>query len=114
MIPMSWIENATPATWIGRVENGDSNVFTCAPQIHDDAPLKTSASPSVTITIVSTDVPSTGRMTTRSTTTPPANAIRQVSANAGQYDMWFISDHAMKVAKVAISPCAKFTTPVER
>jgi hypothetical protein len=49
--------------------------------------LKTSASPSVTITIVSTEEPSTGRITTRSTTTPPAKAIAQVSANAGQYDM---------------------------
>ena len=69
----------------------------------------------MTITIVSTDAPSTGRITTRSTSTPPERmTITQREANAGQYDMWFISDQAMNVENVAISPCAKFMTPVER
>ena len=114
MMPRSWIEKATPATWIGRVENGLLKERTCAPQIHADAPLKTSASPSVTITIVSTDAFSTGRITVRSSAIPPPNAIRHVSRNAGQYVMWCISDQAMNVVKVAISPCAKLMTPVER
>ena len=73
-----------------------------------------SASPRVTITIVSTGASSNGRISVRCSAMPPPNAIRHVSRNAGQYAMWFISDHAMNVVNVAISPCAKFTTPVER
>ena len=87
MIPMSWIENATPPTWIGRVENGDGNERTCAPQIHAEPPLKMSASPRVTITIVSTGAPSNGRIRVRWSAMPPPNAIRHVSKNAGQYAM---------------------------
>ena len=114
MLPRSWIENATPAILIGRVENAFGSERVSELQNQRAAPSTTKNSPSVTITIVSTDAFSTGRISVRSTAIPPANAIAHVSANAGQYDMWFISDHAMKVAKVAISPCAKFTTPVER
>ncbi len=66
------------------------------------------------MTIVSTDDPSTGRMTIRSSATPPTNAIASVSTNAGQYDMWCISENAMNVVNIAISPCAKLMTPVER
>jgi hypothetical protein len=68
----------------------------------------------VMITTVSTGAPCTGRMTTSSSSTPPANAIASVSANAGQYDVWWSSDHAMNVVNIAISPCAKLTTPVAR
>jgi hypothetical protein len=69
----------------------------------------------VTITIVSTGAFSIGRMIVRSIATPPAKAIASTSGNAPQNERpWFISDHATKVVKVAISPCAKLRTPVER
>ena len=44
------------------------------------------------------------------------NAIASVTKNAGQKDKpWLVmSDHAMKVVNIAISPWAKFTTPVAR
>jgi hypothetical protein len=66
------------------------------------------------MTRVSTGARSTGRMMTRSSATAPTNAIAHVRKNAGQYDMWCISENAMNVVNVAISPCAKLMTPVER
>ena len=60
--------------------------------------------------MVSGEALSTGRMTLRSIATPPTNAIASVSTNAGQYGLWLLSDHAMKVVNIAISPCAKLTT----
>jgi hypothetical protein len=53
-------------------------------QIQRAAPFTRKNSPRVTITTVSTGARSTGRITTRSTATPPANEIATVSANAAQ------------------------------
>src|SRR3954463_6794538 len=115
MIPRSAIEKATPATWIGRVENGLGIDFTSGDQIQKAAPLTTKKSPIVTIAIVSTDARSTGLITVRSSATPPANDARTVTRNAGQYENpCCVSVQAMNVENIASSPCAKLTTPVAR
>src|SRR5215510_9639310 len=66
IVPRSEIENATPATSIGRVENAFGRLRVSGDQIQRAAPLTTKKSPSVTITTVSTGARSTGRMTARS------------------------------------------------
>ena len=119
MKPASWIENVTEPTWIGRVEKAPGKLLVSAPQIHPARPFKAIASPSVTMTIVSTGARSTGRMRTRSRRMPPANEIARVTTSAAQYGQSgpfgsSISHQAMKAEKVAISPCAKLITPVER
>src|SRR5580765_414023 len=102
IVPRSWIENATPATSIGRVENAFGRLRTSGDQIQRAAPLTRKKRPSVTITTVS--IP-----------TPPKNEVATVRKNAAQYESpWWTSDQAMKVENIAISPCAKLTTPVER
>ena len=69
----------------------------------------------MTITAVRTERPWTGRITTRSSATPPAKAAARVNAKAGQNEMpWSTNVQARNVAKVAISPWAKLITPVER
>ncbi len=76
-------------------------------------------SPSVTMTIVSTGAPSTGRMTSRSRAMPPANEMASARTNAdpevepGPLGS-AISHQAMNVENIAISPWAKLMTPVER
>jgi hypothetical protein len=91
--------------------NGLSNALTSGPQIQPVSPLIAINIPIVRITITSSGRCSTGRMSTRSTVTPPPNAINSVRTNAGQYGTpWFMIVQAMKVVKVAISPCAKLTT----
>jgi hypothetical protein len=71
------------------------------------------SSPSVTMTIDRIGAFSTGRISTRSMTTPPTNAIPRVEMNATQYGRpALISDQQMYVANIASSPCAKFTTSV--
>jgi len=67
-----------------RFGNGLSNDFTSADQIQPARPLSVISRPIVTMTIVSWEVCSKGRMSTRSTATPPTNAIASVSAKAGQ------------------------------
>src|SRR5690242_5169167 len=84
MIPRSAIEKATPATWIGRVENGLGIDFTSGDQIQKAAPLKRKNRPIVRIATVKTDARSTGRIVTRSRTTPPTSEAATVIANAGQ------------------------------
>ncbi len=65
----------------------------------------------MTITTVTIGARSTGRMTTRSTATPPANAIPSVAKNAAQYGQpESISHRAMNAENIAISPCAKLIT----
>src|SRR6266542_6942049 len=86
MIPRSEIEKATPAIRIGRVEKAFGIDFTCGDQIQKATPLTTKKSPIVRIAIVSTEARSTGRITARSSTTPPPNDAATVSANAGQYE----------------------------
>ena len=67
------------------------------------------------MTIVKVGPPSSGRMTTRSRATPPANATASVPKNAPQYGTpRSSSDQAMKVENIAISPCAKLMTRVAR
>jgi hypothetical protein len=67
------------------------------------------------MTTVSTGAFSIGRMSMRSTATPPANAIASTTGNASQNESpRFINDQAMNVVKVAISPCAKLMTRVVR
>ena len=69
----------------------------------------------MTITIVSTGARSIGRISVRSTSTPPRNESPSVRKNAPQYGIpHSISCQAMKVENVAISPCAKLITRVER
>ena len=115
MMPMSWIEKATPATSIGRVEKAFGRARGSGDQIQRAAPLTRKNRPRVTITTVSTGALSTGRMTARSISTPPANEIPIVRKNAAQKESpWWTRDHAMKVENIAISPWAKLTTPVER
>src|SRR3954451_7340150 len=113
MIPRSEIENATPATRIGRVEKAFGIDFTCGDQIQKAAPLTTKKSPIVTIAIVSTDARSTGRINPRSSTIPPANDATTVSAKAGQYEKpCWVRVQATKVENIASSPWAKLTPPV--
>ncbi len=69
----------------------------------------------MTITIVSTDARSIGRINVRSIETPPRNESPSVRKNAPQYGIPHSSNcHAMNVENVAISPCAKLITRVER
>ena len=64
-------------------------------------------SPIQTITMVRIGALSTGRMITRSSSTPPTNEITSVPKNAHQYGTpALISVHAMYVLNIAISPCA--------
>jgi hypothetical protein len=85
------------------------------PQMTEERPFSSSASPSVTMTTVRTDACSIGRMSTRSSATPPANAITRTIGNAAQNESpRFMSDHAMNVVNVAISPWAKLMTRVVR
>ena len=114
-MPMSCTLIGTPPTSIVRVENGPLNCLLPPPQIRFISPFRSSASPSVTITIVITGAFSTGRISTRSIVTPPANAIASTIGNAAQKERpWFVSDQATNVVKVAISPCAKLITRVDR
>ena len=66
--------------------------------------------PMKTITTVRIGAFSTGRMMTRSITTPPMKAAITVTKKAPQYGKpACISAQARYVANIAISPCAKFT-----
>ncbi len=119
MKPTSWIEKTTPPTSIVRVENALGKRFVSAPQIQAASPNSAMPRPSVTMTMVSTGAPSTGRMTSRSSATPPANEMTSVSTKPIQ--RWYsgpfgsaISHQAMNVENIAISPWAKLMTPVER
>ena len=115
MMPMYWMLMWAPASLMVRLENPPLNGRSAPLQITYINPFSSSASPSVTMTIVTTGAFSTGRMITRSTTTPPAKAITSTRGNASQNEKpWFISDHAMNVVNVAISPCAKLRARVER
>src|SRR5262249_45042305 len=115
MIPRSEIEKATPAIWIGRVENALGIDFTSGDQIQNAAPLKTKNSPIVTIAIVRTGLRSTGRITARSSAIPPADETATVSAHAPQYGQRCGGGvHAMNVENIASSPWAKLMTPVAR
>ncbi len=91
------------------------NDLISAPQIQPLRPFSSTSSPIVTITTVSTGPCSNGRITTRSTRTPNTNANASVRKNVTQYGTpQSISCQAKKVVKVAISPCAKLITSVER
>src|SRR4051794_18280714 len=115
IVPRSWIEKATPAISIGRVEKAFGRLRTSGDQIQRAAPLTRKKSPRVTITTVSTGARSTGLITTRSTAIPPTNENATVRKKAAQYERpWWTSDQATKVENIAISPCAKLITPVER
>ena len=108
---MSRTEIATPPTMTELFGNGLSNAFTSGPQIHPVNPFRAINRPMVMITITISGRCSIGRISTRSTPTPPAKAISSVSANAGQYGIpRSMNIQAMNVVNVAISPCAKLTT----
>ena len=71
------------------------------------------------MTIVSTGALSTGLITSRSSTMPPANEMASVTMKP--IHRWYsgpfgsaISHQAMNVENIAISPWAKLMTPVER
>src|SRR6185312_15855910 len=56
-----------------------------------------------------------GRITVSSSSTPPPNDSAIVTANAGQNAQpWSISVQQTNAESVAISPCAKLSTPVAR
>ena len=75
--------------------------------------LKITSSATNTVTTDSTGAFSTGRMITRSITTPATKETAIVSVNAHQYGRPALSiDHARYVENIAISPWAKFTTSV--
>jgi hypothetical protein len=58
---------------------------------------------------------STGRMSTRSMSAPPTNATTIEASSAIQMPMpWSVNHQVMKVEKSAISPWAKFNSPVVR
>jgi hypothetical protein len=116
IVPMSCSEIVTPATWIVSLGNGLSTALTSPDQIHVIRPFSASNNPIVTITTRNTSPPSTGRMIVWWIATPPANETSNVTTKAGQYGQpWFtVSDQAMYVEKVAISPWAKLITPVAR
>ncbi len=97
IVPMSWIEIATPPISIVRVGNGLSTARTSPDQIIMISPLMKSSRPIVTITTRSTEPFSFGRITPWWMPTPPRNETTSVTANAGQYvQPWFVvSAHAM-------------------
>ena len=72
-------------------------------------------SPSVTIRIVSSSCPSTGRMMIRSISIPPTNESGSAASRASPSgNPPWTSVQATKVENIAISPWAKLTIPVER
>ena len=85
------------------------------PQIQPAAELTTMNRPSVTITRLSGLPPSTGRISTRSTTMPAAKANASAPTTASPSGTpASASAQATNVENIAISPCAKLTTPVDR
>jgi len=70
--------------------------------------------PRVTMTELRTGASSTGLSTTRSSMAPMNADTRSARKKAGQKSMRVRKDQAMNVLNIAISPCAKFTTLVER
>ena len=84
IVPMSWIEIATPAMSIVRVGNGLCMARTSPDQISVTRPLSASSRPIVTITTRSTEPFSFGRMIPWWIATPPTNDASSVTANAGQ------------------------------
>src|SRR5436305_369149 len=114
-IPMYWMLMCAPAILTVRVEKPPLNVRSAPPQITLTRPFRTSARPCVTIAADTTGPRSNGRISVRSMPIPPTNAITSTIGNAAQkLRPWFISDHAMNVVKVAISPWAKLIAPVVR
>src|SRR3954454_4296265 len=79
MIPKSAIEKATPAMWIGRVENGLGIDFSSGDQIHEAAPLTTKKSATVSLLIVIRRARTSDLIPLRSSPTPPANDARTVA-----------------------------------
>ena len=85
------------------------------PQIQPAAELMRMNRPSVTIRIVSGSSPSTGRIRMRSTAIPPTNEIANAETSASPSGSPVSTrPQAMNVENIAISPWAKFTSPVER
>ncbi len=91
IVPMSWIEIATPAISIVRVGNGLCIALTSPDQMRVMSPLMSRSRPMVTITTRSTDPFSFGRMTDWWIAAPPTNETASVNTNAGQYSQpWFV------------------------
>ena len=113
--PSSSFENDTPPRWTVAVENGPANCFAAPPQIQVVSPLIAINSPTVRSTTASNGLPCNGRISTCWTATPPPNERINVATNAGQNDQpWSSSDQQTNADSVAISPCAKLSTPVAR
>ena len=114
MIPRSCAAITTPPMSKVSLGNGFSSVR-CSPfQIQAAAPFSRIRSPIVTVTTVSACERDTVWITSRSITTPPTNEITSVRKKATQYGTRSSSSQQMNVENIAISPCAKLTTPVER
>jgi hypothetical protein len=85
------------------------------PQIHPAAALTTMNRPSVTITRDSGLPPSTGLISTRSTSIPPTKDTAKAPGSASHSGTPpCASPQATNVENIAISPWAKLTTPVDR
>ena len=97
IVPMSWIEIATPAMSIVRVGKGLCTARTSPPQMSVTKPLIARSRPIVTITTRSTEPFSLGRITPWWIAAPPTNEAIRVKTNAGQYPQpWFaVSVQAM-------------------
>src|SRR5581483_6366285 len=113
--PMSCFENATPPTVIGSVEKGPWNCFAAPPHTQVSKPLIAMRRPIVRMTIPSSGPRWIGLIRTECSATPPPNESTSVAPNAGQNDQpWSTSVKQRNAESVAISPCAKLRTPVER
>ena len=84
IVPMSWIEIATPPISIVRVGNGLCTARTSPDQIIVTSPLMKRSRPIVTMTTRSTEPFSFGRITPWCTAAPPTNESASVAAKAGQ------------------------------
>jgi len=96
-VPVSCFEMCTPAITHDVVGNGLGKNSSCGDQIHAASPFRITSSAIVAITIVRTLALSSGRITVRWRSAPPANAIRSVAKNASQNEKpWcVISDQLM-------------------
>src|SRR6266550_1763869 len=99
---MSWAPTTTPPTLMGVVGNGLGNGFWMYDQIQPAMLRKMTRSPMQTITIERIGLFSTGRMITRSTSTPPTNDSARVAKKATQYGIpALIIVHARYVLNIA-------------
>ncbi len=98
-----------------RMPKGAGKDLKRLPKMTAATACSTTNSPRVRITALISDLPSTGRTTTRSRTAPSTRPLSSAAAKPSHQE-WpaSISDSAMNVVSIAIGACAKFTMRVER